>query len=443
MKKFGFNKKADGDDDTKRSGIFGRKKGAQDDENPYAQQPAEDPYANMTPYQQAKAGLPGGPRPGGIGLPSGPGTRNGYGSPPPPYSGGAPAPNRYGADKVGAPVGYGGSRYDDNANAYAANQALPSIRSSAAPSRGPGGYGGLGRTDSMSTDDTRDSRDTLFSGASDRYVPTTQSQYQPSGSANYNQPSQSTPSGAASDSHGEYGEARERTAEEQEEDQVQDMKNEIRQTKQESLATLDRTLQIAFAAEETAKNTLARLGAQSERLYTIERNLDLAANQNKIAEEKTKELKTLNRSMFAVHVANPFTSAKRNAQRDQQVLDNHRQERDTRQETRAEAYRSSQKMEDNFKKLAVANSTSGLRKPSAAEMSKYAFEEDEEDREMEEEHRKKEDILSVVSGNLNVLSYQISDAVESDSPRLNRLAMKSDAVDDGVRMNRDKLGRIR
>jgi hypothetical protein len=51
--------------------------------------------------------------------------------------------------------------------------------------------------------------------------------------------------------------------------------------------------------------------------------LDLASSQNRIAEEKARELKTLNRSMFAVHVANPFTSGSRRDERDRKIMENH------------------------------------------------------------------------------------------------------------------------
>ena len=43
------------------------------------------------------------------------------------------------------------------------------------------------------------------------------------------------------------------------------------------------------------------LGAQGERIHNTEKNLDLASSQNRIAEEKARELKTLNKSMFAVY----------------------------------------------------------------------------------------------------------------------------------------------
>src|ERR1700754_145415 len=109
MKKFGFKKKGEVDDEaSSRSALFGRSSKnsspAPASSNPYAApQAAADPYAQDTnkyanmgtatppsygpsgpsPYQQARQGLPTGPG-AGRGLPGGP--RGGFG--------GSPAPNR-------------------------------------------------------------------------------------------------------------------------------------------------------------------------------------------------------------------------------------------------------------------------------------------------------------------------------------------------------------
>lgn len=103
-----------------------------------------------------------------------------------------------------------------------------------------------------------------------------------------------------------YGD-RELTAEEQEEEDINATKSEIKFMKQQDVSSTRNALRLAQQAEETGRDTLARLGAQGERIHNTERNLDLASSQNRIAEEKTRELKTVNRSMFAVHVSNPFS----------------------------------------------------------------------------------------------------------------------------------------
>ncbi|KAI3529783.1 hypothetical protein CABS01_16073 [Colletotrichum abscissum] len=429
MKKFGFGKKGgDEGDDANRSALFGRKSKspAPGNDNPYAQAPAGgDPYAQdankyagMTPYQRARAGVPiNGGAPGG--LPGGPRAGAGYGAPPQPAGG-------YGNEKYGAAGGYGANRYDNNQNAYGANQ-----RSGAnGGARGPGGYGGLGRTNSDSTDAVRDE---LFSGAQDRYQ---QNKPQAGG---YGQ--STTPSGADG-GYGGYGAPRELTAEEQEEEEYRATKSQIKDIRNESLQATQRMRQNASNMEDVANATLARLAAQGERLHNTERNMDIAANHNKKAEEGAKELKTANGSMFAVHMANPFTSKKRAAERDAAILDRHRQEREVRETTRHEAFKSNQRMEDTFREMSL----SGRPQRESEGQTKKNFTLDSEDEEEDEKERAIDNNITAMAGSLarlNLGAHAIGNEVDAQNVLINNIAKKSDAVDDGVRMNRERLNRIR
>jgi hypothetical protein len=174
------------------------------------------------------------------------------------------------------------------------------------------------------------------------------------------------------------------------------------------------------------RSTLARLGAQGERLSNTEKNLDLAANQNKIAEEKSRELKTLNRSMFAVHVANPFNSSKRQAKRDQDVLDRHRQEREIREETRANGYSANRRMEESFQALDnSARAPLGMGRSSAAERSKFKFEDDDsEDERMENQIDDGLDTLAPLVNELKKGAYMMGDEVDSQNKYIDRIAAK-------------------
>ncbi|KAI4241773.1 MAG: hypothetical protein L6R42_011183, partial [Xanthoria sp. 1 TBL-2021] len=181
MGKFGFGKKGEDDEDSKRSALFSRSKNKSPNPatNPYAQ-----PAAASDPYTQAKLrvsqGLParepspgpgttkgggyGGLNAGGYGedvkrgengFPAAPAS-GGYGGPQgvPSNTGGASrygGPG-YGVDKYGASSGYGGDK-------YGTGEAAP--QSNGGGSRhGPGGYGGLGPASAPDED-----RDALFGGA--------------------------------------------------------------------------------------------------------------------------------------------------------------------------------------------------------------------------------------------------------------------------------------
>ncbi|KND90313.1 Protein transport protein SEC9 [Tolypocladium ophioglossoides CBS 100239] len=427
MKKFGFGKKGDEGDDTSRNALFGRKKAspAPQSDNPYAQQGANDPYAdsakyaNVTPYQQARTGLGGSQRPAGGQPPAslgpgpgpGPGPAGGRlggaygpGSPAPPSNGngfGASQPTGYSADRYGSGGGYGSNRYENKPGSDRYN-------SPAAGARGPGGYGGFGRANDNAPDENRDA---LFSGAQERLA-----QKQPSPAAlapggSYDQ------SGAAGGSY------------------------EKRQVQQESASSVSRSLQMARQANEVGQATLARLGAQGERLHNTEKNLDLAANQNKIAQDRAAELKTLNRSMFAVHVGNPFTSKQRQQKADGDVLNRHRTEREQREQTRHEGYAANQRMETTFRDI----NSAGRPRPQARkkDYGKFNLDDEEGADELEDQI---DDGLNELEGQvsmMNMVGRAIGKEVETQNKQIDRIMTKSDAVDDATRMNRERLARIK
>ncbi len=133
-------------------------------------------------------------------------------------------------------------------------------------------------------------------------------------------------------------------------------------------------------------NTLARIGAQGERMHNTEKNLDLTQNHNRDAEDKARELKKLNRSMFAVHVSNPFTATSRAERMDADVLERHHLEREAREATRRAGYQTNQRMEKTFKDLSKQGPNAAAKKQSSlSERAKYQFEADSDDDEMENE----------------------------------------------------------
>ncbi|KAI9837185.1 MAG: Protein transport protein S9 plasma membrane t-SNARE, partial [Thelocarpon superellum] len=292
------------------------------------------------------------------------------------------------------------------------------------------------RTNSRDTTTTDDNRDALFGGAQDRYAQRSNARSQPSG---YGGPPGAY--GTEDSGYGAYGEERQLTAEEAEEEDIQATKQQIRFMKQEDVGSTRNALRIAAQAEETGRATLERLGAQGERIYNTEKNLDLAANQNRIAEDRAKELKTLNKSMFAVHVSNPFTKAQRKQQRQDEIMDRHREEREAREANRAGAYESRARVEGAFKGMQSGDAASN-KKASLAERAKYQFEADSEDDEMENEIDSNLDALSGAAARLNVIARATGKEVDEQNEHISRIHGKSDKVDDMIHMNRKRLDRI-
>ncbi|KAL8834054.1 MAG: hypothetical protein Q9170_003946 [Blastenia crenularia] len=468
MGKFGFGKKGDDDEDSKRSALFGsrsKNKSPNPSTNPYAQ-----PASISDPYTQAKLrvsqGLParepspgpgagpggayGGINPGDYGSDFKKRGENGFPAPGsyggggytnshegPPTTGGVSRSGGagYGADRYGASSGYGADRYGTGAGA--------SQPSAAASRYGSGGYGGLG--DPSAADQNREA---LFGGARERQQQRTQApgSAPPPYGADYGQDDSTAPGGYGGSmgggSHEAYGD-RQLTAEEEEEEDVEATKQQIKFIKQEDVSSTRNALRIAAQAEETGQNTLARIGAQSERIHNAEKNLDLTSSKNRVAEDKEKELKQLNKSMFAVHVSNPFTGASRRQARDDAIMDRHRMEREEREATRRAGYDTSQRMNKTFQELQKEGRAPKAGQSSLAERAKYQFEADDEDDEMENEIDANLTALSGAASRLNGLARATGQALEEDNKHLDRINAKGTKVDDQIAMNRARLDRFR
>ena len=428
MKKLGFSKKSEKDssEDSNRSALFGSRsktKSPNPSANPYAQPPsAADPYlqAKAHAYSAGSSASPanGGPLTGpakrGYGGMSGGGyggiqnlgkmeddpkndTRGGYGA------GGYGSQSGYGADRYGSGSqgsGTGGSRY------------------------GAGGYGGLGPVEIQDSKD--ENRSALFGGAKERLQQQSQHPVGMGRPPAYEEGQSGAYGSEGGQGHNAYGD-RQLTAEEEEEEDISATKQEIRFMKREDVSSTRNALRIAAQAEETGRDTLARLGAQGERIHNTEKNLDLTANHNRIAEDKAKQLKQLNRSMFAVHVSNPFTASSRRAARDDEVMEKHRMERAEREATRKAGYESEQRLQRTFKDLKPGDAGYGAAKKesSLAERAKYQFEADSEDDEMENEIDSNLDALSGAATRLNGLAKATGKELDEQNRHLERINAKA------------------
>jgi hypothetical protein len=380
------------------------------------------------------------------------------------------------------PSSAGGNPYAP-ARSPAPPSSSPYVASSGGGGSGYGGYGGYGgggvdRHASVSTFDSN--RDALFGnrqqqalvdppqkGGYDRnegYARSEGAGGAPPAAASAGGQNQSggygNSSGYQSGGYGQdYDKAdRQLTAEEEEEEDVDAIKQQIRFTKQESVSSTRNALRVAAQAEETGRNTLARLGAQGERLYNTEKNLDVASNHNRVAEEKARELKTLNGSMFAIHMKNPMRSSARAAEEEARILSRHQSERDEREKTRQFGYESRARVGNALNQ--GYQPSVGRPKVSVAEMSKYQFEGDESDDEKEKEISNNLDQLGNISGRLKNLALATRDEVDRQNKQIDIVTQKvkntflicfvdvvtnnkqSDKVDDGIAITHNRIKKI-
>ncbi|TGZ81911.1 hypothetical protein EX30DRAFT_330537 [Ascodesmis nigricans] len=243
---------------------------------------------------------------------------------------------------------------------------------------------------------------------------------------------------------GRYGNSGDRqlTAEEEEEEDVEAVKQQIRFTKQESVSSTRNALRVAAQAEETGRSTLARLGQQGERLYNTEKNLDLAYSHNRVAEEKARELKTLNGSMFAIHMKNPMKSKARQQAEEQKILDTHQFDRDERERARQFGYESQQHVNQALSGRGYQPSVDRRKGPSLTEREKYQFEADEEDDDMEREIDNNLTQLGHVTTRLHSLALATGQETDRQNKKIGQLAAKSDRVDDGIVLTHNRIKKI-
>ncbi|KAI7158454.1 hypothetical protein D0869_05878 [Hortaea werneckii] len=446
-------------EESKRSRLFGGKKDkpaspAPSASNPYAAAPPSNgnPYASKSsnPYASANGKSDPYATPSQSSFSHPPSTIHSNTtltsdrSNPPPYDAGSSFPNRY--EKSPAPSrGHAGTeqRYPAGSSGYGqaggyGSNPYGSGGSSAQPSRGAGGYGGLGRSNSQETMGTDAGRSALLGDAAQR------AQQNPSPAPQQAaDPSYSNAGGYEStEMPGGYGGAPEMTEEEQEEQEVAAIKGETKEIKREDVQRLRNARRIAEQAEMTGRDTLARLGAQGDRIHNTERNLDMASNHNRLAEEKARELRTLNRSMWAVHVSNPFTKESRRRAAEDIALDKHQAERKLRDDTTQAAISSSTRHQKQNRDL-NGNIIRQANSRTLADRQKYQFEADSEDDEMENEIEESLDVLHRGAQTINKIGKNMSEEIDNQNGHLDRITDKTDRVDDQIALNRHRLQNIR
>lgn len=240
---------------------------------------------------------------------------------------------------------------------------------------------------------------------------------------------------------GGYAEEEKEEAMDSEDEDAEAIKGQIRFTKQQSVNSSRNALRIAAEAEESGRNALGMLGSQGERLANTEHNLSLAETQNKIAEEKAKELKQANRSMFAVHVSNPFGAKRRLQEKEERMKADKRMEQANREGRRQTAYDSQQRVQSG---LTQKSELAQKYKPrNMTERSKYQFEADSEDEAMEDEIDNNLNGISQATGRLKKLAMSTNEEVTRQNQRLDNIAESTDTLDVNVHLNTSRLANIK
>ncbi|KAG5513536.1 hypothetical protein PMAC_000968 [Pneumocystis sp. 'macacae'] len=219
---------------------------------------------------------------------------------------------------------------------------------------------------------------------------------------------------------------------------VEAIKQEMRFIKQDSLSSTRNAIRTAIQAEETGRQTLMKLGTQSERIGTTEKYLDLTAVNAKMAEEKNKALKQLNRSVFIPHFKKPWKKQTRLLEREQRIRDQYELEQLEREKTKKSEYESFTRIKDALntqKNKIYENKVSN-------DPFRCRFEPDEEDNEIEDEINQNLFQLGNIASQLKAIATATQEEITSQNTRLDRISEKGHRLDAEIHINAERLKRI-
>ncbi|KAF3911157.1 hypothetical protein AA313_de0208646 [Arthrobotrys entomopaga] len=240
---------------------------------------------------------------------------------------------------------------------------------------------------------------------------------------------------------GGYGSSAQANAEDDDDENADQLKVQIRATKIESVNSTRNALRAAARAEEVGRDTLERLGHQGEQLHNTEKNLDLAKAHGEQAEDQINHINRVNRSMFVPVAGSPFGREKRAQQEEERIMNRHQQQKDARAATNASGYEGKQAM----KGLRPMGAPMGgpRQKMSLAEKAKFQFEADAEDDAMEEEIDDNLHQLGGAIGRLNLLAKATGQEVDRQNEILKRLDKKTDVIDTQLQKNTHRMDKIK
>ncbi|KAF8322447.1 hypothetical protein DL93DRAFT_2040499, partial [Clavulina sp. PMI_390] len=249
------------------------------------------------------------------------------------------------------------------------------------------------------------------------------------------------PSGSGAGSrYGNSDEPREFQTQEEEDEEVEGIRQQIRGVKQESVQSTRNALRIAREAEETGRNTLARLGDQSEKLASTERYVDQGKVHAARAEDKTDELKKLNRSIFRPAIT--FNKDAKRAAQEAKIKARHEEEQLSRERGMGDVRDSQNRLgraggygaymegeEEGGEEEGI-----GRRRPMRSEAEqnarreqrkRYQFEATASDDELEDELDDNLDEISRMTKSLKAIAIAAGEELDAQNDRIDNIANKT------------------
>jgi len=243
-------------------------------------------------------------------------------------------------------------------------------------------------------------------------------------------------------------ELREPAPGEENEEDVEGIKQQIRTTKQESVNSTRNALRLAREAEETARGTLLKLGDQSEKLANTERHLDISKNHALRAEDNTDELKKLNRSIFRPAVT--FNKDAKRAAKEAKIQARYDEDREERERTLTDVRESQNNLGRAGTYGRDGEGIGGRRQLTATEQamrkegrSRYQFDATGSDDELEDELDDNLDEIGDAAKRLKALGMSMGQELDTQNQRIDRIGEKATGLDNRMFRNTEKLKRIK
>ncbi|KAI7870751.1 hypothetical protein BDF14DRAFT_1769109 [Spinellus fusiger] len=229
--------------------------------------------------------------------------------------------------------------------------------------------------------------------------------------------------------------------ENEDEQEIAGMKQQIRNIKQDSLASTRNALQKIHEAEKVAANTMNSLGQQSTQIANVDRNLDLSKAYSDRASAQASELKQLNRSIFIPVVTNPFTKKSKERKDLENRRKDHSEHMEEREDIRRFEYESQARVEEVQRQTQRGPGSNGgyRRGRSEADKRRYQFEADEEDDALEDELDENLDLLGDATSRLKNMALSMNTELDSQNKQLNKLTKKVDPLSEKLVMTTHKL----
>jgi len=239
---------------------------------------------------------------------------------------------------------------------------------------------------------------------------------------------------------------------EDEDDEVEGIKQQTRFIKQDSVNSTRNALRIAREAEETARNTLLKLGDQSEKLANTERHIDMGKAHALRAEDRTDELKQLNRSIFRPVIV--FNKDAKRAANEAKIKARYDEQQEQREKAMADVRESQNrigsavaygKAKSNDEETLSGRRVLGLEAQRARQeqRKRFQFEKTASDDELEDELDDNLDAIAQATKGLHAIALAASDELDKQNIRIDDISSKTGKLAGRVDLTTDRLRRIK